>query len=94
MDENDVKKIVAEIITRSHPPPKPKMEFSKKLILGTLIYVGLFCAVSVAFWFIFDDWPREIAEFFIGPFIVIAVYMIKTAFENKAKIEAGKGDLK
>ena len=69
--------------------PRPKMEFSKKLILGVLIFAGVFCMISVTAWFLKGDWPREIAEFFIWPFLGTIGYMLKSAYENKAKIQGG-----
>jgi len=66
------------------------MEFSKKLILGTLIFIGMAFIASIVSWHVVDDWPREIAEFFVWPFILGVVgYMCKSAYENKAKIERG-----
>lgn len=72
-----------------HPP---RMEFSKKLILGVVIFAGLFCLFSVVAWILTGDWPREIAEFFIWPIIGVASYNLKTAYENRPKIENGRGD--
>jgi hypothetical protein len=94
MDSKDVEKTVVEALYKYgvRPSQAPRMEFSKKLILGASIFVGLFCIVSVLIWIFTGDWPREIAEFFIWPFIGIASYMIKSGYENKAKIENGKGE--
>jgi len=95
MDSKEIKRLMQEALQENGyrpqygKPKKKKVEFSKKLILGASIFVGLFCIVSVASWFIIGDWPREIAEFFIWPFIGIASYNAKTAFENRAKIQKG-----
>ena len=73
---------------------KKAMEFSKKLILGTLMFISLVCIASMLSWFLIGEWPREVAEFFIWPFIVaITGYMGKSAYENKAKI-LGREDRK
>lgn len=71
---------------------KPKMEFSKKLIIGAFIFYGLIGIVSLVAWFLTGDWPREIAEFFILPIIGLVGYMIKSAIENRAKIQKGRED--
>jgi len=68
---------------------KPKMEFSKKLIIGALFFIGLFCIASTVAWFLLGEWPQEIAEFFIWPILGIIGYMIKSAVENYAKIKGG-----
>ena len=95
LDERDARRLPRRM--NVSPPKyeasllKPKMEFSKKLILGALIFVGLFCIASTFAWFYLDDWPREIAEFFIWPIIAIIGYLIKSAVENYAKIKGGDG---
>ena len=69
---------------------KPKMEFSKKLIIGALFFIGLLCVISLLSWFLFDKWPREIVEHFSWPFVAAIVsYMGKSAYENRPKIETG-----
>jgi len=65
---------------------KHPMEFSKKLMLWASAYFALFGIASFVMWVLTGDWPREIALFFIGPIIGLASYMIKSAYENKAKI--------
>ena len=71
-----------------------KMEFSKKLILGALFFIGALCVLSLLSWFFTGDWPQEIVEYFAMPFvsgmICIAGYFCKSAYENKAKIEKGE----
>jgi len=91
MESFEVKKAVIETLNAlderrvRHPP---RMEFSKKLILGALIFIGLAYIASVLSWFLIGDWPREIAEFFVWPFIAgIVSYMGKAAYENRAKIQ-------
>jgi len=67
------------------------MEFSKKIILGTLMLIGLVFIVSYITWLVIGDWPREIVELFVWPFVIgVASYMFKSGCENKAKIEKGK----
>jgi len=92
MDSNEIKKAMIEALgaldrkSSRHPP---RTEFSKKLLVGVLVFVGLFCIVSTVAWFLMDDWPREIAEFFIWPIIAVVSYMLKSAYENRAKIQGG-----
>lgn len=64
-----------------------KTEFSKKLIMGTLVFVALVFVLCYITWLIRGDWPRDVIYFFIPPFIGIASYMLKSGYENKAKIE-------
>jgi len=69
---------------------KPRMEFSKKLILGASFFYGLMCIVALMSWFLLGEWPREIIEHFSLPFAGLGIsYMAKTAYENKPKIQGG-----
>ena len=89
MSIDEWKEIIVEALIDYETMIKPKreMEFSKKLILGTLIFIGLICIFSILSWFLVDDWPREVVEFFVWPLIVgVTGYMGKSAYENKAKI--------
>lgn len=89
--DNAVYDAVKEYVARMPAPHKTrKTEFSKKLILGALFFVGVFIIVSTVAWFMTGDWPREIAVFFISPFIGIASYMLKSACENREKIKNRK----
>ncbi|MCL2215376.1 MAG: hypothetical protein FWB91_00015 [Defluviitaleaceae bacterium] len=91
MSANEVQRVIEEVMARNYPPPKQKMEFSKKVLLGALFFVGLFIIVSTVAWFLTGDWPREIATFFIAPFIGIASYNFKSGYENRPKIQGGDG---
>jgi len=86
-DENVVYRVVVQ-----ESNTKPKTEFSKKLIIGASIYFALFGIASFVMWVLTGDWPREIAIFFIGPIIGLVSYMIKSGYENRAKIQNGKKD--
>ena len=93
MGVDEWKEVIVEALMDYETMAKPKkeMEFSKKLILGTLVFIGLICIFSILSWFFVDDWPREIVEFFVWPFIVgVTGYMGKSAYENKAKINGRK----
>jgi|GEM_PF-1290617 len=101
MDRNELKQVIFEVIReRGSPlsslaekelPEKPKMEFSKKLILGASIFYVLMGIASFISWFVFGEWPYEVIEFFAWPTgAAIVSYMGKTAYENKAKIEKWK----
>ncbi|MCL2361190.1 MAG: hypothetical protein FWC73_05185 [Defluviitaleaceae bacterium] len=76
---------------RKPPRKKPPMEFSKKLIMGVLLFIGLAFVLSMVSWHLTGDWPKEIVEFFVWPFIgsIVGVvgYFFKSAYENKAKIQ-------
>ena len=89
MNPFEIKKAMLEALETTSQQPTPPVEFSKKLLIGVLSFVGVFCIVSTAAWFLTGDWPREIAEFFIWPIIAVVSYMLKTAYENKAKIQGG-----
>jgi hypothetical protein len=86
-------KMMTEVLEAIKKQPKqhpPRMEFSKKLLIGVLFFSGLFCIISTVSWLTMGDWPKEIAEFFIWPFLGTISYMLKSAYENKAKIEGGR----
>ena len=71
-------------------PLKPKMEFSKKLIIGASFFYSFMCTVALLSWFLLGEWPREIVEHFSWPFgAAVVSYMCKTAYENKPKIQKG-----
>jgi len=75
------------IFQKSHE--KPKMDFSKKLIIAVSVFyacMGIFCLVA---WYLLGDWPQEIAEFFLWPIIAVASYMLKSGYENKYRIQKG-----
>ena len=91
MSESELKKIIIGVLSEHNKKNSKQIEFSKKLIIGTIIFIGVICIVSILSWLIVGDWSREIAEFFIWPFIVaVTGYMGKSAYENKAKIQDGK----
>jgi len=69
------------------------MEFSKKLILWASVFYALMGIVCLALWVFIGDWPREIAIFFISPILGIASYMVKSGYENRAKIEKGQKEV-
>jgi len=88
MNDSKDEKVIHVVV--QDPNKKPKMEFSKKLIVGASIYFALFGIASFVMWVLTGDWPREIAVFFVGPIIGLISYMIKSGYENKAKILNGK----
>jgi len=87
MTNAEIKLIVIETVKECNKQQKPKMEFSKKLIIGASIYFALFGIVSVVLWILLGEWPWEIAAFFAGPVITLITYLVKSGYENKAKIE-------
>jgi len=92
MTEREIERIIIGVLNKFDERPAykpPRMEFSKKLLIGILLFSGAFCILSIIFWYFIGDWPREIAVFFIAPFIAIASYYVKAGIENKAKIEKG-----
>jgi len=94
MDSNTIGFVVQTLTdiknaTERNPQQKASIEFSKRLLIGVLFFVGVFCIISTIAWFTTGDWPREIAEFFIWPIIAVVSYMLKSAYENKAKIQGG-----
>ena len=89
----DIKTIVIQAVNECTAAKPPKMEFSKKLIIGASIYFALFGIVSVVLWILTGEWPREIAEFFVWPVLALISYMLKTAHENKAKIQSNQKEV-
>ena len=87
MTPQEIKTIVIQTVSECTVNKPPRMEFSKKLILGASIFFVLFGIVSVALWILIGEWPQEIAEFFMWPALGIISYMLKSAHENKAKIQ-------
>jgi len=81
-------------ITHNRKPIKKKMEFSKKLMVGAFIFIGIAFIASWVSWVLIGDWPRDIAQFFVWPFIMgIVGYFCKSAYENKAKIQYSKEEV-
>lgn len=66
------------------------MEFSKKLNLGVLIFIGIAFILCYITWLILGDWPKELIYFFIPVFLGLGTYNLKSGYENKVKIENGK----
>jgi len=86
----EIKRVVMEAMDECAQQKPPKMQFSKKLILGASIFFALFGIASFVLWVVTGSWPQEIAEFFIWPIIGLVSYMLKSGYENKAKIDKGK----
>jgi len=94
MSPQEIKRITEALEALEKQPKQhpPRMEFSKKLLIGVLFFAGFFCIISTIAWLIKGDWPKEIVEFFIWPFLGTIGYMLKSAYENKAKIQGGRKD--
>ena len=90
VDPITIEMIVTKTIEKCNDLQPQRMEFSKKLIIGASIYFALFGIASYVIWILTGDWPREIAVFFIGPVVALISYMVKSGYENKAKIESYK----
>lgn len=82
--------VVKETVEECSKQRPQRMEFSKKLIIGASIFYALMGIACLVLWVLLGEWPYEIAIFFVSPILGIASYMIKSGYENKAKIEKGK----
>ena len=71
-----------------HSSTKPKLEFSKKLIIGASFFYSLICAIALLLWLTQGECPKDFLEFFSWPLVaIITSYMGKSAYENKPKIQ-------
>ena len=85
-DKREVKLLVVETIKECNLSPQ-RMEFSKKLIIWALVFYALIGIACLVLWSVFGDWPHEIAIFFVSPIVGVVSYMVKSGYENKAKIQ-------
>ena len=85
-----------EITARAQPPIrkiKKKMEFSKKLMVFTSVIFAATWAFAVCAWLAGGAIPWELVEFVNWLYGATFVsYCGKSAYENKYKIETGRGE--
>jgi len=86
-------------LARSHTPPRPidrkkSMEFSKKLMILTMIIFTGTWIVAVISWFMLETFPSELVAWVSGVTgFEVVFYMHKSKIENKAKIECGRKEV-
>ena len=75
-------------VTTSH---KPKLEFSKWLMLFAVILCAGTWVVAAASWVLLGEFPAELVQYTAWFFGALIAYMGKSAYENKPKILKGQG---
>jgi len=77
----------------SRKEPKPKAEFSKIMMIFASVLCGGTWIVAVVAYFLGLDFPTDLAGFALAFYGAVSVaYMAKSGYENRAKIECGRGD--
>lgn len=93
MNLDDWKRVFIEAMLdykANEPQPKRKTEFSKLIIaLGFIFCIGTWI-VAVVSWFLWREFPSELTQYTIWYFGTVIAYMIKSGYENKAKINGRK----
>ena len=68
--------------------PKPKLTFSKKIIVYASVIYAVVLVVSIVSWFMYREISMELKGYATGLYTAaLAFYKAKACVENKAKIE-------
>jgi len=90
MDKDDLKKL-AEVLREYRILNIGKLEFSKILTIFFCVLIAAAFLVAAFSWIAWREIPSELLAWVTALISVCGVpYMIKSALENKAKIDNGK----
>ena len=99
MNPNELKiaivEAMRECIPVSQPPQQPrkkKMEFSKWLMLFAVILCAGTWTIAAISWLLWREFPAELVQYTAWFFGATIAYMLKSGYENKAKIQKGDGE--
>ena len=71
-------------------PPKRNLEFSKIIMIFISVLCGGTWLIAAVAWFLWREFPVELVEYTKWFFVAAAAYMLKSGYENHAKIKNGR----
>ena len=94
IDPKDLDRAVEKALYARQNPPRKKVEFSKIL----MAFIGLICGgswvIAAVAWLMWREFPAELVQYTQWFFVTAAAYMVKSGYENRAKISNRDGDEK
>ena len=95
MNQSEIKTALIEALRECYPQsPKKKLEFSKCLMVFAVILCAGTWVVAAVSWLIWRVFPAELVQYTAWFFGALIAYMLKSAYENKPKIDKWRGDYK
>jgi len=85
IDSKDLERAIEKVVQSKHHKRK-KREFSKCIMLFLSIICGATWIAATVAWFLWREFPTELVEYTQWFFVAAAAYMVKSGYENRAKI--------
>jgi len=86
IDPKDLERAIEKVMYSNRHPHRRKMEFSKCIMLFISIICGATWIAATVAWFLWREFPTELVEYTQWFFVAAAAYMVKSGYENRAKI--------